>query len=344
MMTARPMWRYAKQTRAFPGLDKQVRYFVLPGKLWTPIAGAFLFARVVSELRALHRTQSIDLLHAHGLLPCGHAAMLLNRELSIPYVVSAYGVDELPTSQNSSRVQKWRHRIAQRVCAQSRRVVCASEHLREQTLEKTVRTCRTSVVYPGIDPDLFSPSPEESDAPITVLTGGNLTQSGGQDLLIRATATLLQEFPTISLEIVGDGPERSRLNALVRDLNLVNRVRFLGHTSRSEVADSLKRCMLFALPSRSEGIECMHLAAMSSGKAVIGCRGQGISEIIQHGANGFLVGPDNEKELTLAIGMLLREPQRRRTLGAAARDTILERLTVEQQVENLARIYREAVV
>ena len=94
-----------------------------------------------------------------------------------------------------------------------------------------------------------------------------------------------------------------------------------------------------ALPSRSEVLE-----AVSCGKAVIGCRGQGIAEIIQHGTNGFLVGPENEKELTIAMGILLREPQRHLNMGATGRDTVLDRLTVEQQAENLARIYREVMV
>ena len=72
-------------------------------------------------------------------------------------------------------------------------------------------------------------------------------------------------------------------------------------------------------PSRGDQSACICMQAMSCGQVVIGCRGQGIAEIIQHGTNGFLVGPGNEKELTLAMGMLLREPQRRRNLGAAAR-------------------------
>src|SRR5215469_18621854 len=66
----------------------RIRYFSLPGKAWRPISGAFLFARIVGQLREFHRTERIDLLHAHGLLPCGHAAMLLSKELRIPYVVS----------------------------------------------------------------------------------------------------------------------------------------------------------------------------------------------------------------------------------------------------------------
>jgi glycosyltransferase involved in cell wall biosynthesis len=82
---------------------------------------------------------------------------------------------------------------------------------------------------------------------------------------------------------------------------------------------------------------------MSAGKAVLGCRGQGIAEIIQHGGNGFLVGPDNEKELTLALAMLLRDERRRSNLGAAARDTILDQFTLARQAETLARIYRESV-
>ena len=81
---------------------------------------------------------------------------------------------------------------------------------------------------------------------------------------------------------------------------------------------------------------------MSVGKPVIGCRGQGIADIIQQGANGYLVGPDNERELALALEMLIRDKLRRRNVGAAARETILERLTLEQQAETFARIYRES--
>ena len=77
----------------------------------------------------------------------------------------------------------------------------------------------------------------------------------------------------------------------------------------------MRRCTVFALPSRYEGLGCVYLEAMSVGKPVIGCRGQGIAEIIQHGFQRFLVGPDNERELTLAMAMLLRDEPRRRNLG-----------------------------
>jgi glycosyltransferase involved in cell wall biosynthesis len=103
----------------------------------------------------------------------------------------------------------------------------------------------------------------------------------------------------------------------------------------------MRRCTVFALPSRYEGLGCVYLEAMSTEKPVIGCRGQGIAEIVQHGVNGFLVGPDNEKELTIALAMLMRDESLRRKLGSAARATILDRFTLANQAESMLRIYRE---
>lgn len=116
---------------------------------------------------------------------------------------------------------------------------------------------------------------------------------------------------------------------------------FIGRQLRRNVADAMRRCTVFALTSRYEGLGCVYLEAMSTGRPAIGCRGQGIAEVMQHGRNGFLVGPDNEKELAVALGMLLRDGKLRQTLGTAARDTILDRFTLAQQAETLARIYRE---
>ncbi len=325
-----------------------LRYFSLPGGLGLPTAGAFLFSRIVGRVRELQRSRKIDLIHAHAPLPCGHAAMLLSSELGLPYVVSVHGLDAFSTQQVSGRAGEWCRRISQRVFRSSRRVVCISEHVREQVLEGTGPTCRTSVVYNGVDPELFSPgyepsSSESASGGQVVLSVGNLIPIKGHELLIRAASSLASEYPALALEIIGDGTERSRLGDLARQLGIGERVRFLGRQSRHQVAAAMRRCTVFALPSRYEGLGCVYLEAMSVGKPVIGCRGQGIAEVIRHGSNGFLVGPDNEKELGLALAMLLGDERRRRNLGAAARDTILERFTLAQQADGLVRIYREAV-
>jgi len=318
-----------------------LRYFSLPGGLGLPMAGAFLFARIVGRVRDLQRLHPIDVIHAHAPLPCGHAAMLLGAELGIPYVVSVHGLDAFSTEQVHGRPGEWCRRISERVYASSCRVICISERVREEVLNGMGRKTRTSVVYNGVDPEMFSPGKDFPPSDPLLLNVGNLIPIKGHHLVIRSLAALASEFPQISLEVIGQGPELPRLKKLAQDLQIEKRVHFLGRRSRAEVAAAMRRCTVFVLPSQYEGLGCVYLEAMSTGKPVIGCRGQGIAEVIRHGTNGFLVGPNNEKELTLATAMLLRDENLRRNLGAAARDTIADRFTLTQQAGTLARIYRE---
>ena len=320
-----------------------LRHFALPGAFGIPLAGVFVFARIVGRVRALHGLEPIDLIHAHTPLPCGHAAMLLSRELGIPYVVSVHGFDTLSSEKVIGRTLAWCRRISRRVYASSRRVICVSERVREHVLEEIGSTRRTSVVYNGVDPDWFSPGEKPSSESLLILSGRTLPSTDGLETLVRAASSLTSEFPSLRWEFIGPGLERSRLRNLAQQLGVEERVRFLGRQSRRQIVEALRRCSVFALPSRCEGLGDLYLEAMSTGKPVIGYRGQNIAEIIQHGSNGFLVGPDNEKELILAIAMLLRDEPFRRRLGAAARDTILGGLTLEHQAESLGRIYRESV-
>jgi teichuronic acid biosynthesis glycosyltransferase TuaC len=343
VLAVQPFYRGKRRVRESAVSTHWLRYFSLPSALGLPTAGAFLFARIVGRIRSLLASQPIDLIHAHAPLPCGHAAMLLSQELGIPYVVSVHGLDAFSTEQTGGRSAPWCRRISQRVYRSSQRVICVSERVREQVLEGTGRSSRTSVVYNGVDPELFSPGAEIPRRPTKILSVGNLIPIKCHELLVRSVGALAGEFPTLSLDIIGEGSERARLETLTRELQIQERVRFLGRRSRREVAAAMRQCTLFALPSRYEGLGCVYLEAMSTGKAVIGCRGQGIAEVIRQGSNGFLVGPDNERELTLALGMLLRDETRRENIGRAARDTILERFTLAQQAEQLARIYRECV-
>jgi teichuronic acid biosynthesis glycosyltransferase TuaC len=336
-----PLYREKLRAREAQVPAEWLRHFSVPGNLGLPIAGAFAFARIVGRVRELQRSGRIDVIHAHAPLPCGHAAMLLNAELGIPYVVSVHGLDAFSTEQVGGRAGEWCRRISRRVYRGSRRVICVSERVREQVLQGTGPGCRTSVVYNGVDPDFFSPAGATTPERPIVLCVGNLLPVKGHAVLIRAIAAIGSDFPTLTLEVIGHGPEQPTLQGLADRFGIGTRVRFLGRQPRQQVAEAMRRCTVFALPSKYEGLGCVYLEAMSVGKPVIGCRGQGIAEIIRHGSNGFLVGTDNERELALALTMLLRDEARRRNLGTVARDTILERLTLEQQAETLVRIYRE---
>lgn len=354
VLAVQPAYRRRLRAGATPVPVQWLRYLALPGGIGLPSAGACLFVRIAGRVRELNSARNINLIHAHAPLPCGHAAMLLSRELNVPYVVSVHGLDAFSTVQVTGKAGDWCRRISQRVYRSASQVICVSEHVREQVLAGTGGSCRTTVVYNSVDPTIFAPAlfaptlassapaPSDENAPL-ILSIGNLIPIKGHEHLVRAASSLASEFPSLRWEIIGDGPERRRLQVLANELQVSDRVRFLGRQSRTQVADALRRCTIFVLPSRYEALGCVYLEAMSTGKPAIGCRNQGIAEVIRHGWNGLLVGPDNQEELTQAISALLRDEPGRRKMSIAARRTILDRFTLAQHAENLARIYRECV-
>jgi glycosyltransferase involved in cell wall biosynthesis len=162
-------------------------------------------------------------------------------------------------------------------------------------------------------------------------------------LLLRAFAAIKDRFPGLSLEIIGEGPERSRLENLAGERGIGQRVHFRGRQGRVEVADAMRRATIFALPSRYEGLGCVYLEAMAAGKPVIACRGQGIEEVIAHGVNGCLIDADDLPGLTDTLSELLQQVQLRQKMGAAARQSILQGFTQAQQAARLSQLYRECL-
>jgi glycosyltransferase involved in cell wall biosynthesis len=288
----------------------------------------------------MHRDGRIDLIHAHAALPCGDAAMRLSRKFGIPFVVSVHGLDVFSEHQAGKIFGPWCRRVSERVYRRAQAVISISDQIRRCVADLNPNSC---VVYNGVDAAMFSPAPEQQSPP-AVLSVGNLIPSKGHALLLRAFARALEAVPGCRLEIVGEGPERSSLLRLAKQLDISSRVHFLGRQDRQSVAKAIQRCVVFALPSSYEGLGCVYLEAMACTKPVIGCEGQGIAEIIQHGINGMLVPPESEDSLTRALQMLLHNGDFRRRLGNAARETIVREHTLQHQAAQLAAIYRERAV
>jgi len=340
VLVAKPWYRGKEKNNAVAPAADWVRYLAAPGGRGLASAGAFLFSRVLGRVRELHRARTIDLIHAHAPLPCGHAALLLSKELNVPYVVSVHGLDAYSTNQVHGRAGEWCRRMSARVFHSARKVVCISEHVREEVLSGG-RNISTSVVYNGTDADLFSPGSDEASHQPSIVSVGNLIPIKGHDVLLRAVATISHAHPGLTLDIVGDGSERTRLSALARALNIADRVRFLGRVPRREVARLIRACTLFALPSRYEGLGCVYLETMSASKVAIGCYGQGIGEVIRHGSNGWLVEPDNVEQRAASLSTLRGNSMLRKYSGQQARQTILNGFTLHHQAEALLNIYRE---
>jgi glycosyltransferase involved in cell wall biosynthesis len=321
----------------YPALWK--RYASLPGGLGLSSAGAFLFSRLFSQVQRVHLRNPIHLIHAHAALPCGHAAMLLSRQLGVPFVVTVHGLDAYSTNQVKGHPGEWCRRISRSVFRSAVQVICVSKSVQQKILEQANREYATSVVYNGADPELFKPA-EEPHA-LKVLSVGNLIPVKGHESLLRAIALTQSRIPDVCCEIIGEGPELQRLQAIAQQWKISEKVKFSLRCSRSAVADAMRNCTVFALPSRYEALGCVYLEAMSAAKPVIACRGQGIAEVIEQGRNGWLVEPDDPAELSHALVTLFEDVELRSRMRLAARRTILKSLTIEHQARRLSSLYRE---
>ena len=145
---------YRGRIRAHPGAPcaENLSYFAFPSGFGLPSSGAFLFARLLDPVRQKHRRDPIDLIHAHSALPCGHAAALLSRELNIPFLVTVHGLDAFYSNQVDGYAGRWCRRVSQMVYCAASRVICISEHVRDQVVAGAQAGCRTAVVYNGVDP------------------------------------------------------------------------------------------------------------------------------------------------------------------------------------------------
>jgi glycosyltransferase involved in cell wall biosynthesis len=266
--------------------------------------------------------------------------MLLSRELHIPFVVTVHGLDVFFMAQVKGYAGQCCRRVALSVYRAAVRVICISRRVADELVNGGVADAQVKVIHNGVDPERFSPGQGTCERP-NILSVGTLIPSKGHELLLRAFAVLHERYPNLWCDIIGDGPERSRLAGLARDLSVAGKVRFLGRQSRKQVAEAMRRCTVFALPSRYEGLGCVYLEAMSAEKPAIACRGQGIEDVIQHGQTGWLVDPDDFNAMTKALFTLLEAGELRRRIGLAARNSILRGYTVRHQAAR--QLYRECL-
>lgn len=153
------------------------------------------------------------------------------------------------------------------------------------------------------------------------VTVARLVPQKGIDVLVHAlaqTAGVAQNWP---LSLVGDGPERERLEQQVQQAGLQERVKFLGF--RSDPQTFLLQAGVFVLPSRFEGMPNALLEAMAAGLAVVVTDASpGPLEVVEHGVSGLVVPSDDPEALAAALERLAGDPDLRSRLGAAARDTL----------------------
>lgn len=184
--------------------------------------------------------------------------------------------------------------------------------------------------------------PGTARTPGLIVGGAALVEKKGLADLVAACALLRQRGVAFSCVLLGEGPERPRLEAQIRALGLDGHVRLAGRVPHPELVRWLREAAVVAHPSivdrlgSMDGIPNTVLEAMAVEAAVVGTRLSGIPEVIVPDQTGVLVEPGDVAGLADALARLLGDVALARRLGAAARRLVLERFDIGRNVARLA--------
>jgi glycosyltransferase involved in cell wall biosynthesis len=198
------------------------------------------------------------------------------------------------------------------------------------------------IIHCGVDPDLFSLVSHQASTK-RLLYIGRLASVKGLPILIESLGLLKELHPTVTLTIVGDGPDRFELEQLTEKFNLKESVRFVGYQSQSSVRQFIQQTDVFVLPSFAEGVPVVLMEAMAAGLPVVTTRIAGISELVEDGISGYLVPPGDAASLAKSISLLLDDHELRKLMGKAGRAKVQQEFNLQWESERLYRVIDSAL-
>ncbi len=204
-------------------------------------------------------------------------------------------------------------------------------------------------IYHGIDLNMFRDQARGQQGPagdgcLNVVSIGRLREKKGFPYLLRACSLLKKKGIVLSLKIIGDGPDRPSLEAMIKDLGLGGMVELMGHIPHASVKVVLERADVFVLPcivatdGSMDGLPNVILEAMAMGLPVVSTDISAIPEAVLHGETGLLVQPADPVALADALASIWRAPEMGAKMGRAGREVIRKRFGLE---ENTRRLIRE---
>jgi glycosyltransferase involved in cell wall biosynthesis len=290
-----------------------------------------------------------DVLHTHQIGAAWYLGRAAHSLGNLPVLHTEHG-DALARSSSWWKAAKTRllmwdtARFIQRFCCVSSEIVDAV------TRWWTVPRAKVEVVANGIQAEvpLNLPAPAVIRGSLGIPEGahvvgtvGRLTGVKQQDLLVRAVANIRERHPDIRLLIVGEGPERERLEVLSAKLGLTGRVHFAGYQPRPE--EYLGVMTVFALTSRSEGFPVSLLEAWLAGIPTVCSQVGGIPNVVTHGVNGLLFPCSDQAALTSSLCQLLEDQSLRERLAGAGLRAVRDRYSIECVASAYEARYRELI-
>ncbi|MFO1316191.1 MAG: glycosyltransferase [Burkholderiales bacterium] len=325
-----------------PALHITVSHFPsIPRSYLNEFAGPLFRLGTRASISRQIRQTAPDLIHAHTEL-AGYAIRPIARACGIPVVVTLHGIN----TESRLLDTPWkRRRMREALCA-AKRVVLVGEPLRAHFSALAGREDHFRIVPNGFTvPDRAAGTAfGNANSFLRLISVSNLHEGKGIDLTLRALARLRQSGATNwSYEIVGDGAERSRLEAITDVLGLRDRVSFHGRMPHDEAMRVLSRADVFVLPSYREAFGIAYLEAMALGLLAIGVSGQGPEAFIAHEGTGLLVRPNDVESLFDAMRRVTEDVSEMRRIAAAGQRLVRADFTWAAHAQKLIAVYREAL-
>lgn len=307
-----------------------------PASLRHFLQAGWLVARVLPGSGIAH-------LHAHFAHSPASVALYASALSGLPFSFTAHAKDIYTTDPVQLREKIARARFV---------VTCTGYNA--QHLGRIAAGLATPIhrLYHGIDTRFFDPGGVlrvEARPPFRILTVARLIAKKGIPTILRALAQLKGEGLPFAYTLVGEGPERERIEGLLRGLGLAGACRLAGTLAHEAVREEYRRADLFVLASEvaadgdRDGIPNVLVEAMCMGVPVAATRVSAIPELIEDEVTGLLVSPGDAAGLALAMRRLLGDSELRRRILPAARARVLAGFDNRRLVGDLARLHREAL-
>jgi glycosyltransferase involved in cell wall biosynthesis len=316
------------------------------------------FARVAvmaHYMEAQHRAilaeaneHGADVIHAHWAIPTGPAAVIAARKLQVPSVITMHGGDVyVNPEQGYDFPTRWYVRPALRWTLRNAGALTAiTEDCRQHALRAGAPPEHIRLVFNGTDLRRFSPGDNGSPGdlrfgPHMIFACRQLFPRKGIRFLLQAGAQLKPRFPDLKIVLAGDGFERPELARLARELGIADDVTFLGWVPNTELPPYYRAAAVSVIPSLEEGFGIPAAEAMGCEVAVVASDAGGLPEVVEDGVTGLVVPRGDSAALAQAIGSLLADPQRRKSMGQAGRERALRLFDWDRSAEQFEEIYRD---
>ena len=304
---------------------------------------ALLLSQIFNIARET-KSAGIDIVHAHWIIPQGFAAVIakLFFRLKTKIVITVHGGDLFGfNGRVPTYLKKFTLARADGICV-------VSQPMKTEVAGLIDKSDKDIYVHPmGVDLDnTFNFDHGSERVRGSIVFVGRLVEKKGACHLINSLRVALKKQALLNLLIIGNGPEREELEKMAKELDIIDRVRFLGGLSQRDVAAQLKSAEMAVFPfvrasnGDMEGLGLSAIEAMGCGTPVIVGNVPAVHDFIEHNKTGLLCNPEDHNELGNQILALHEDDTLRLRLAKAGKEFVNQRFSWNASTSNYVELFR----